>query len=124
MLVRIKVINEPSHLPRRSIDWELPEKRGDRVSTTIFENALILRYHSPPTQTNHQTKTCAKSALFSATCMTVSAYPLYKSSRQPMGILRMFTAEHFRGVTSDAFIHSSLDLTIINQLACDTRIKR
>lgn len=48
MLVRIKVINEPSHLPRRSIDWELPEKRGDRVSTTIFENALILRYHPPP----------------------------------------------------------------------------
>lgn len=54
MLVRIKVINEPSHLPRRSIDCEFPEKRGDMVSTTILENALILRY--PPPQTNHQTK--------------------------------------------------------------------
>lgn len=89
MLVRIKVINEPSHLPRRSIDCKLPEKGGDRVSTTILENALILRYlPPPPPQTNHQTKTCAKSAFFSVTCMTFSAYFLYKPSRQPMGIFR------------------------------------
>lgn len=104
MLVRIKVIHEPSHLLHRSIDCKLPEKRGDRVSTTILENALILRYPPPPENKPSNQNMC-KVSVFSATCMTFSAYPLYKPSRQPMGVLRIFTAEHFRGVTSHAFIN-------------------